>query len=113
VCGETDPTRFYGKKKQICGRCDNQYTVERGRQISARARAELGGRCMLCGFDKYHVSLDLHHLDAREKDPNFARKRGWSWERVEKELKKCVLLCKNCHTAVHAGLTQAPDTPVC
>jgi predicted HNH restriction endonuclease len=30
--------------------------------------------------------------------------RGWSWEHITKELEKCVLLCKNCHAAVHAGL---------
>jgi predicted HNH restriction endonuclease len=30
--------------------------------------------------------------------------RGWSWESILIELKKCILLCKNCHAAYHAGL---------
>lgn len=108
MCGETDPAKFYGKKKQICGRCDNHYTVERTRRTAARARAEMGNRCLLCGYDTYHVALVLHHLDPATKDPNFSRMKLWSWERVEREMQKCILLCANCHAGVHAGLATLP-----
>jgi hypothetical protein len=63
----------------------------------------LGGKCFECGYDKYKSALDAHHLDPEEKDTAFHQWRGWSWERIEKEIKKCVLLCKCCHAAVHSG----------
>lgn len=110
LCGETDPSHFYGTKKQICARCDNQYTVDQSRRTAARARAEMGGRCCLCSYDTYPVALVLHHVDPKTKDPNFSRMKGWSWDRVEREMMKCVLLCANCHAGVHAGLATVPDT---
>ncbi len=103
-CGETDRERFYGKRRNLCGRCHNTYTISKGRDIRERARALLGGRCSFCGFDTYQVALDIHHLDPSQKDARFAQLSSWSWKRVERELQGCVLLCKNCHVAVHAGL---------
>lgn len=103
-CGETDPTRFYGNKKKVCGRCHNRYTNQKGQEVKERARQLLGGRCSYCGFDTYQVALDIHHLDPAQKDARFPQMRSWTWERVERELQGCVLLCKNCHAAVHAGL---------
>jgi hypothetical protein len=29
--------------------------------------------------------------------------RSWSEKRLREEIKKCVLLCKCCHAAVHVG----------
>ena len=110
LCGETNPAKFYGKKKQICARCDRQYTVERQRHMAARARAELGGTCAICGFDKYDVALAFHHIDASTKEAQLGAMRGWSWERVKGELAKCVLLCHNCHAAVHANLIKLPQS---
>lgn len=107
-CGESDPARFYGHKKRICGPCHNSYTLQRGQEIKQRARELLGGKCCCCGFATYQVSLDVHHLDPARKAPNFETMRGWSWPRVERELATCALLCKNCHAAVHAGLLNVP-----
>jgi hypothetical protein len=50
------------------------------------------------------VALDIHHVDPKKKDPDFKRMRGWAWDRIKNELDKCMLLCKNCHAAHHAGL---------
>lgn len=103
-CGETRPKLFYGHKRSICGKCHNDYCKTKGRYVRDRIVAYLGGCCRLCRFDKYQVALDVHHCDPNKKDPAFDHKRGWSWSRIERELKRgCVLLCKNCHSAVHSG----------
>ena len=39
----------------------------------------------------------------KNQHPAFVNLRGWSKDRADQELKKCVLLCKCCHAAVHAG----------
>ena len=105
-CGETDPAKFYGHKRKICGSCQNAYNHKVGRERRLRAVQELGGRCVKCGFERFSCALDIHHKNPSEKDPNFRSMRGWSWEHILPELAKCVLLCKNCHAAVHAGLLQ-------
>lgn len=102
-CGETNPEKFYGNKTTVCGRCHNKYTTKLGQENKNRAREFLGGKCKACGYDKYQAALDIHHLDPSKKDPNFKYSRGWCWENVKTEIETCVLLCKNCHAALHAG----------
>ena len=103
VCGETSPDKFYGNKRCICAKCHNNYNHELGRENRKYALYLLGDKCIVCGFDKYKCALDIHHVDPVIKDPNFSGYRGWSRKRIEKEVKNCVLLCRNCHAAVHSG----------
>ena len=102
-CGETDPNKFYGNKKKICGKCHNKENTRRGNEKIQKAIEYLGGTCVNpnCPGWTYCCSLDIHHKDPNTKDPNFISKRGWSWEKLQKELDLCVLLCKNCHSALH------------
>src|ERR1041384_1855996 len=103
ACGETDPNKFYGNKFWLCAKCWNDYSVKKNREKAAWAREQLGGKCKICGFDKYKSALAIHHLDPKEKDVAFRSMRSWSLDRIAKELRKCVLLCTNCHVALHAG----------
>jgi hypothetical protein len=67
----------------------------------------LGGQCCICGYNRCLESLAVHHIDPAEKEFNLqsvCRNPG-SWDRIENELKKCCLLCSNCHGEVHAGVT--------
>ena len=102
-CGETNPENFYGHAKQTCSKCHNLITTTAGKNNRLFAIDYLGGKCKNCNFDKYTCSLDIHHLDPSIKDKNFKYMRGWKKERILNEIKNCVLLCRNCHAAVHAG----------
>jgi len=102
-CGETNPVKFYGNKRRICGKCHNQQNIKRGHEKRLKAIRHLGGKCIKCGYMKYSCSINIHHTNPDNKDPNFSSMRGWSWKRIEKEMEECVLLCSNCHSAVHAG----------
>lgn len=103
LCGETDPNKFYGNKVKVCAICHNKITLESGRKKRKFIIDHLGGKCFNCGFDLYQSALDVHHRDPSQKDPRFKSVRGWSKERILKELVNCILLCKNCHTAYHTG----------
>lgn len=80
-----------------------QAAYQRRKELRARAIAYLGGKCQICGYDKYQAAFDFHHLDPMGKDFNISAGLT-SWERIQPELDKCVLLCSNCHREVHDGL---------
>jgi len=73
-----------------------------------------GGKCGICGYDRCCDVFDLHHLDPTQKEFGFGNKRSniISWERMCVELRKCVLLCANCHREVHSGLKEIPENIV-
>lgn len=58
--------------------------------------------CQVCG-EKCHVCLDFHHPN---NDKEFSVSRGASnaTETVKAEIRKCTVLCSNCHRKLHSGL---------
>lgn len=108
-CGETDPAKFTKGRYSECKKCRNDYNQLIDRRNREKIIKYLGGKCKCCGYNKHNVTLDLHHLDPTLKDPHFACYRGWNWKRIERELQNCVLLCKNCHAALHAGEISEDD----
>ncbi len=103
LCGETDPAKFYGKRRYRCGSCHNKYVIQKAKVKRQLIRRMLGNKCAACGFDKYLIALEIHHVDSTQKDPNFKHIHFWSIARIQKELKGCMLLCSNCHRAIHGG----------
>ncbi len=82
---------------------------KRRQKIRRMAVAAKGGRCEKCGYDRCTEALEFHHLDNSNKNFGLSEKgHARSWKKVEKELKKCVLLCANCHREIHADVA-APD----
>ena len=66
-----------------------------------------GGKCSACGYNKCPDALDFHHLDPTEKEFGLASSGiTRAWERVKKELDKCILLCANCHRELHYTLNR-------
>lgn len=81
--------------------------TKRRKKIRQLAIEFKGGKCEVCGYGRCPEVLEFHHLDSSKKDFGISLKgytRGW--KRVKEELKKCVLLCANCHREVHAGILQ-------
>jgi hypothetical protein len=101
ICGETNPDKFYGKKRSFCSKCHNKYTIKVGNEKRKKAIEYLGGKCIKCGYDKYYGAIDLHHVDPTKKDSKFKNLRGWSWDRILKEIQNCVPLCCRCHVEEH------------
>ena len=60
--------------------------------------------CIKCGYKENVVALDFHHRNPDEKIDTISsgvRTQGWSKETLIKEIKKCDLLCANCHRVEH------------
>ena len=64
-------------------------------------KVKANAKCERCPENDY-ICLDFHHID-RNKDIEIAHisERGWSIERIDEELKKCIVLCANCHRKFH------------
>ena len=81
----------------------------RRKQLREKAIAHKGGRCVVCGYNRCMECLDFHHIDPQKKDFGLSS-RGItrSWEKIKKEINKCILICSRCHGEIHAGITQLP-----
>lgn len=64
------------------------------------------GKCGLCGYCTCKSAFDFHHVDPSDKEINLAMLIQYKWSRLVKEAKKCVMVCRNCHAEVHAGLRE-------
>ena len=109
-CQEQKPEEefFYrgGGRKGLQADCKD-CSRKRAREYRQVTRDRVGAYkmergCEICGFEPQHpCQLDLDHRDPSEKTYKGSHKAydaGWSWERVERELAKCVVTCKNCHS---------------
>ena len=105
VCGEIDPGNFYGHYKSTCKKCFNKIQSDRFRSVRRAIVEEQGGKCSICGYNKYIGALEFHHLDPSKKDPLYSSSKCWGIDRIRKEVENCVLLCSNCHREIEAGVT--------
>lgn len=64
-------------------------------------------KCSMCGYNKSYGALEFHHTDSTTKDKNISKMRNYSEQALKKEIKKCILICANCHREVHEELNQA------
>lgn len=77
----------------------------------ARMVEAMGGKCQCCGYDKTHTALAFHHIDPIKKDLVFANTRAnpTSWNKIVEELRKCILVCHNCHSEIHDDTRSLPE----
>jgi len=64
-------------------------------------------KCSNCGYHKYTGAIDFHHINPKKKKYNIAEMLSSlafnipNKEIVFKEIKKCIVLCSNCHRERH------------
>ena len=70
----------------------------RRKQISAYLKAKkLASGCVDCGFNTHSEALDFDHVGEKTINPSRMIGRGWSFERIDRELAQCEVRCANCH----------------
>lgn len=75
-------------------------------QIKHRAILALGGKCTVCNNTFEDCCYDFHHIDPKLKSmsiSNINTNGAKTWLKIRDELKKCVVVCSNCHRLIHAG----------
>lgn len=100
-------TAFDAKKQ------DNKRTI-RNMKKKLDLMYLVGGECASCGLipsESWPVAcFDFHHLDRDKKEHKIANllksKNDGFQQLLTEEVKKCVLLCANCHRKAHARTLQ-------
>lgn len=99
---------FDNSKKIKTSKTQSDYVVDWRKRTKIKLVEYKGGSCSRCGYNKSIGALEFHHLDPNEKDFTIAGK-SWSFDRLKKEVDKCILLCANCHVELHEELRQKID----
>lgn len=87
-----------------CMKCSAEATKKVVDAKRERVYNELGRKCTVCGYDRCIEALEWHHVDSSTKEITPSKVFSRSYERIIKELSKCVLLCANCHREEHVRL---------
>ena len=77
-------------------------TIARQREKKAALVEYKGGECCICGYAGCNGALDFHHTG--EKNFDISSKRDISLEKLKKEADNTIIVCRNCHAEIHAGM---------
>ena len=101
----SEETRAYYKEHY---RKNKEFYKNRSRTRQKQSRVYLNkvkdeSTCLVCG-EADNCCLDFHHRDPSLKSRCLADavRCGWSEKRLQEEIDKCDILCRNCHARVHA-----------
>lgn len=93
----------------ICRKAKRKRTqkVHRDKAFVKFIKYKEGVGCAKCGYNKYSGALDFHHIDPSTKERRVTASMFYSNSyTIKKELKKCILVCKNCHYELHSVFRQ-------
>ena len=64
----------------------------------------MGNSCYRCKEQNLPLCVwEFHHMDPLKKEVTVTQLLANSWPLILEEIKKCVLLCANCHRIIHYG----------
>lgn len=93
--------RWYHRKKQQSGGKDPIHILRMERKQTIVDL--LGGKCQICDYSKLTNNLVFHHVSDKAFQLD-SRRFQYSMESLWPEIRKCILICHNCHGEVHANM---------
>ena len=92
-----------GQRKSQCKDCERQYKRRRKKEklLEINSLKNKQG-CAKCGEKRGYV-LEFHHINPLIKNNSIAKIRvdDLKFSTIEQEIKKCIVLCANCHREFH------------
>lgn len=80
----------------------NKVTKLYGRNQKRKLVELFGGVCALCLGEFPIAVYDFHHLNPKEKEYKISS--GNTFSKILEEVKKCIMLCSNCHRIIHSDI---------
>ena len=97
----------HGNQK-YCKKCLKEVKKEKDTKLRERNRIFLFNfkkdkKCECCGWDKFPQVLEFHHKYEKEKINEISNlvKKQYGLKTIKNEMRKCILLCPNCHRELH------------
>lgn len=96
TCSRNKSAKFYKTNRDD----HRAYVYQRREEMKSFVRdLKSKTKCKLC--NESHIAvLDFHHVDPSTKKATVSAAvclLGWSKDKVLEEIKKCIVLCANCH----------------
>ena len=104
---KNDSDNFYikfGVTVNKCKKCYRKYYYKKNKEIRLWMYNYLSVRaCEEC-WETNPILLDFHHNDPIKKDKSISKMIWWvpNLDVLKNEIDKCTILCKHCHTMLHA-----------
>lgn len=102
-----NPTQYKREWNKRNRKQMNEYRTNQRHIRKVKLINLLGGKCNECGvfYDKTNGAMfHFHHKEKDNKNFGIAtRVFDGNWGRLLLEVKKCLLLCANCHAIEHSG----------
>lgn len=98
-CANKYMKQYYKKNKD-----KHMEAVQKGNDYN-RARVgryKIEHGCCRCGYNEHPSALCFHHIDPEEKAFTIGSNVHLPWEILLSEIKKCEILCMNCHSIEHS-----------
>jgi len=89
--------KYPQKHRDARSKSDRKYRLHQKQQ----AVDYKGGKCQVCGYNKYLGALEFHHINPEEKQHGIGVLMRHQWGEIKSELDKCILVCSNCHKEIH------------
>ena len=76
--------------------------AKRQGRLDVVSRYKMFCGCAKCGYAEHPMALDLHHVEPK----SFTVAQGLMrrWVTVRAEIRKCIVLCANCHRIEHSDM---------
>ena len=127
ICSETKDCSLFPRNRtrkngyaNRCKACQKSYSDKSNKKASNKLkrkqerakkqafinRVKTWRGCSICGYKAHAVAIDFDHLDPSDKRGSgySALCSSWSIKRIKEEMRKCRILCSNCHRCSTHGL---------
>lgn len=100
TCRRTKDAKYYqsNKTRREAVKTSKQQRRELAQKFITRVKQR--SCCSNCGEDRWYT-LDFHHLGDKSYTVSHMPRRGISLDSIKKEIRKCIIVCKNCHAEIH------------
>jgi len=92
---------YYKNKYKATNKAKKKGFEKRNKEFIQRVKRI--SKCKKCGLANKPYLLEFHHVDpsTKYKDVTNLQFNAYGIERIKEEIRKCAIVCRNCHMEFH------------